>query len=85
MARAILDTARQHWTDEKLQAFGHALARCAQKYGWTKAGMATHPLALLALATVPLAWPFIEPHVKALLPAPKAPQPQQPTQPPRAA
>lgn len=47
------------WTPERIDAFGNALARCAEHYGWTTGGILGHPLAGLAVASWPLAVPVI--------------------------
>jgi len=68
---------RPHWTDERLRAVGVELANCANEYGWEFGAMLNHPLAKLAAASFPLAWPLIEPYAKPYLeslnPKPKAP------------
>lgn len=64
MARELMpDRVRPAWTDERLQKVGVELAACAKHYGWTFGGMLNHPLAKLAVAAFPLAWPLIEPMV----------------------
>lgn len=81
-ARALVpERARPAWTDERLREFGAALARCAKHYGWTFGALLGHPLAGLAAAAFPLAWPIMEPYVLPALkgqggPAPEAPPPQ---------
>jgi hypothetical protein len=59
----VPERARSHWTDERLQRVGGALAKCATHYGWKWAALLGHPLAQLIGAAVPLAWPIAEPYV----------------------
>jgi len=59
----VPERARPHWTDERLQRVGEALAKCATHYGWKWAALLGHPLAQLIGAAVPLAWPIAEPYV----------------------
>lgn len=61
--QALPEHAAKHWTDARLQNVGKALARCAQHYGWKFGGLINHPLAGLAAACFPLAWPLAEPYV----------------------
>lgn len=61
------EAARAAWTDERLENFGHALARCSQHYGWTFGAALTHPLGLLAAASIPLVWPLLEPRIAPML------------------
>lgn len=60
---ALPEHIAEHWTDKRLERVGIELAEVAKRYRWTfDPG---HPLAGLAMACFPLAWPFLEPHVKA--------------------
>jgi hypothetical protein len=59
----VPERARPHWTDERLQRVGGALAKCATHYGWKWAALLGHPLAQLVGAAMPLAWPIAEPYV----------------------
>lgn len=70
----------QHWTDARLEALGVALARCAKHYGWKFGAFLNHPVAGLAVAAFPLAWPMLEPHVMPYLKraAPAAEAPAEP-------
>lgn len=63
MARTVPVPGFDQWTDERLRAFGEALARCAKHYGWTFGGMLSHPLIGLAVAAFPLAWPVAAPYI----------------------
>jgi hypothetical protein len=63
VARQLVpDRAKPHWTDDRLRRVGAALARCAKFYNWKFGAMVNHPLAMLATAALPLAWPIVEPY-----------------------
>lgn len=92
--RDLLPVTREAWTDEKLAAFGDALARCAQHYGWKFGDALNHPLLALALASVPLVWPvarpLLEPRLARLMgkrpdTPPPAPPPDTPPESPNPA
>src|SRR3989442_7742150 len=75
----LLDGVKVHWTDERLQRVGLALARCAVHYRWDFARYLDHPLGQLAGAAFPLAWPiaqpYVEPYLKLITPKPAANEP----------
>lgn len=68
---ALPDRIATHWTDARLEDLGKALARCAQHYGWKFGAFLNHPLMGLGAAAFPLAWPILEPYVKAQMEAAK--------------
>lgn len=57
MVLSLVPEIKPDWTDEKLDAFGEALGRCAQHYGWSVGEVVGHPLLALAIAGFPLAVP----------------------------
>lgn len=72
VARTLHPICEREWTDQRLGAFGDALAKCADHYGWKFGDVLSHPLAGLAAASFPLAWPFAQPFVMAALKDQKA-------------
>lgn len=66
-----------HWTDERLNALGVALGKCAERYGWNFDPV--HPVAQLGAAALPLLWPIAEPvvtpYLRLLAPKPAANEP----------
>src|SRR5574340_892448 len=51
---AMRPELKAEWTQDKLDALGDALHKCAERYGWTVAGIFGHPLVGLAFAVFPL-------------------------------
>jgi hypothetical protein len=49
---------KPEWGADKLDNLGNALAKCAERYGWTVGELFGHPLVGLAFATWPLAVPL---------------------------
>lgn len=80
--QALPERVAAHWTDARLENLGKALARCAAHYGWKFGGIINHPVAGLAAAAFPLAWPALEPmvmrYVKRERPAPSSPPAAEP-------
>ena len=57
---SVYPELKTDWTDERLDNLGNALAKCAERYGWTVAELFGHPLVGLAFATWPLAVPLVK-------------------------